>query len=80
MQKKGRATLPVGLDSLHSCRLDNIDLDGVSGDTYRRMQCPNCHLVMASSSQLNRLDYLCCNCKIMVHFPKKWAQRYLHLR
>jgi hypothetical protein len=80
MQRKGRATLPVGLGSLHSYELDNIELDGESRITYRGVQCPNCHLVMASSSKFNRLDYLCYNCKIMVHFPKKWAERYLHLR
>jgi len=80
MQKKGRATMPIALDSFHAGELNNIEMDGDLRTTHRRVRCPNCHIVMDSTSQFNRLDYLCNQCRIMVHLPKKWAERYLHLR
>lgn len=72
--------MPIGLDSLHSDGLDNIEMSGGLRTTHNGVQCPNCHIVMASSTQFDRLDYLCNQCRIMVHLPKEWAMRYLHLR
>jgi hypothetical protein len=77
MQKK--PSLYVRYDTFQVEGTDDIEMDRGPRRIHCGLQCPRCHAIMISSSELDRLDYLCKECSFLVHLPKKWAETYLRL-
>jgi hypothetical protein len=78
MQKK-KPSLYVRFDTFQVEGADEIEMDRGPNLIHCGLQCPRCHAIMTSSSEFDRLDYLCKQCSFLVHLPKKWAERYLRL-
>ena len=78
MQRK-KPSLYVRFDTFQVEGEDDIKMNKVPRLIHHGLQCPRCDVIMTSSSEYDRLDYLCKQCSFLVHLPKKWAERYLRL-
>ena len=78
MQKK-KPSLYVRFDTFQVEGAYEIEMDRGPNLIHCGLQCPRCHAIMTSSSEFDRLDYLCKQCSFLVHLPKKWAEKYLRL-
>ena len=74
MQKK-KPSLYVRYDTFQVEGADESKWIEVQDRIHCGLQCPRCHAIMISSSELDRLDYLCKQCSFLGTSTQKMGRK-----